>query len=133
MRTRFCPVWTSRSVKCVMSPSLFGVPSTLQTFLARGSCFIGSRSQCTYCVATKFSVAPESRSAAVSALLFEVLTYTLIDMDWRFDKYTRSELIALIKAELIRRWENPALLLLFLRIAWPTLPFPVSSGLVSGI
>jgi hypothetical protein len=80
----------------------------------------------------KFSVAPESRSALVSALLFEVLTYTLIDMDWRFDKYTRSELNALIKAELIRRWENPALLLPFLRIAWPALLSPVVSGLVSG-
>ena len=115
-----------------MSPSLFGVPSMLQTFLARGSCFIGSRSQSAYCVVIKFSVAPKSRSAAVSALLFEVFTYTLIDIDWRFDKYTRSELIALIKAKLIRHWENPALPLLLLQIVWPVPLSLVASGFVSG-
>jgi hypothetical protein len=55
----------------------------------------------------KFSVAPESRSAGVSALLFDVWIKTRIDIDWRFDKYTRSELIALTKADLVRHWENP--------------------------
>ena len=59
----------------------------------------------------KFSVAPESRSAVVSALLFDVWRNTCIDIDWRFDKYTRSELPALIKADLIRQSENPAPLL----------------------
>jgi hypothetical protein len=83
-----------------------------------------------YCVVMKFSVAPELRSAVVSALLFEVFTYTLIDMDWQFDKYTCSELIALIKAELIRHWENPVLCLPFLRTAWPALLSLVGSDLV---
>jgi hypothetical protein len=64
--------------------------------------------------------------------LFEVFTYTLIDIDWRFDKYTRSELIALIKAELIRHWENPALPLQLLQIAWLVLLFLGASGPVSG-
>jgi hypothetical protein len=73
-----------------------------------------SLSQCTYCMVMKFLVAPESRSVVVSALLFKVFTYTLIDMDWRFDKYTHSELIVLIKAKLIRHWENPVLPLLLL-------------------
>ena len=58
----------------------------------------------------KFSMAPELSSAEVSALFFEVLTWTLIDINWRFDKYTHSELSALIKADLIRHWENPVLL-----------------------
>ena len=38
-------------------------------------------------------------------------------------KYTRSELSALIKADLIRHWENPVLLPL-LRIVWPGHLFP---------
>ena len=60
----------------------------------------------------KFSVAPESRSAVVSALLLDVCRNTRIERDWRFDKYTRSELTVLIKAELIRLLENPEGILL---------------------
>ena len=59
----------------------------------------------------KFSVAPESSKAEASALLLDVCKNTHIDMDWRFDKYTRSELMDLIKAALIRPSENPAPLL----------------------
>ena len=55
----------------------------------------------------KFSVAPESSNARVSALFLEVCKKTHIDIDWRLDKYTRSELSALIKAILIRLLENP--------------------------
>ena len=60
----------------------------------------------------KFLVAPESRSAVVSALLLDVCRNTHIERDWRFDKYTRSELTILIKAELIRLCENPEGILL---------------------
>ena len=58
----------------------------------------------------KFSVAPESSKAEASALLLDVCKNTHIDMDWRFNKYTRSELIDLTKAALIRPSENPVLL-----------------------
>ena len=67
----------------------------------------------------KFSVASESRSAGVSALLFGVWIKTHIDIDWQFDKYTHFELIALTKADLVRPWENPESLYLTL------LPFPL--------
>ena len=55
----------------------------------------------------KFSVAPESRSALVSALRFRECRKTFNVIDCQLDKYTFSVLISLIKAEVIRRWENP--------------------------
>jgi hypothetical protein len=63
---------------------------------------------CSVLVVNKFSVAPESRSAGVSALLLMVWIKTRIDIDCQFDRNTRSELSPLIKAELIRQRENPA-------------------------
>jgi hypothetical protein len=65
----------------------------------------------------KFSVAPESSSAEVSALLDKEFKYTRIVIDRRFDRYTLLVLNALTKAELVRRPENPLprLLLLLLR------------------
>jgi hypothetical protein len=65
----------------------------------------------------KFSVAPESSSAEVSALLDKEFKYTQIVIDRRFDRYTLLVLNALTKAELVRRPENPLprLLLLLLR------------------
>jgi hypothetical protein len=67
----------------------------------------------------KFSVAPESNSAEVSALLNKEFKYTRIVIDRRFDRYTLLVLNALTKAELVRRPENPLprLLLLLLRSA----------------
>ena len=55
----------------------------------------------------KFSVAPESRSALVSALRSRECRKTFNVIDCRFDKYTFSVLTSLIKADVIRRWENP--------------------------
>src|ERR1700677_1597154 len=91
-----------------MSPFLFRVPSTLYTFLAFSRRLVGSRRCVAYWWLMKFSVAPESRSAGVLALLLMVWIKTRIDIDCRFDRNTRSELSPLIKAELIRRRENPA-------------------------
>jgi hypothetical protein len=67
----------------------------------------------------KFSVAPESSSAEVSALLNKEFKYTRIVIDRRFDRYTLLVLNALTKAELVRRPENPLprLLLSLLRNA----------------
>jgi hypothetical protein len=67
----------------------------------------------------KFSVAPESSSAEVSALLDKEFKYTRIVIDRRFDRYTLLVLNALTKAELVRRPENPLprLLLSLLRSA----------------
>jgi hypothetical protein len=67
----------------------------------------------------KFSVAPESSSAEVSALLNKEFKYTRIVIDRRFDRYTLLVLNALTKAELVRRPENPLprLLLFLLRSA----------------
>jgi hypothetical protein len=73
----------------------------------------------------KFSVAPESSSAEVSALLNKEFRYTRIVIDRRFDRYTLLVLNALTKAELVRRPENPLpRLLLFLPRSAP-LPGPV--------
>jgi hypothetical protein len=67
----------------------------------------------------KFSVAPESSNAEVSALLNREFKYTRIVIDRRFDRYTLLVLNALTKAELVRRLENPPprLLLSLLRSA----------------
>ena len=54
----------------------------------------------------KFFVALESRSALVLALWSWVCKKTFNVIDCRLDKYTFSVLISLIKAEVIRRWEN---------------------------
>ena len=59
----------------------------------------------------KFSVAPESSNAGISALLFGTWRKTRIDIDWRFDKYIRSELKALAKADVARLAENSTPLL----------------------
>jgi len=60
----------------------------------------------------KFLVAPESSSAVVSALLCEEWIYDRIVIDFRADIYTFVWSLLLIKAELIRRRENPACLLI---------------------
>jgi hypothetical protein len=55
----------------------------------------------------KFSVASQSIKAEVSALLFEVCKKIFIVIDCRLDRYTSFEVLALIKAEVIRCRENP--------------------------
>src|SRR5271170_3947918 len=91
-----------------MSPFEFGVPSTLMIFLGRSSRLNGRRSRFAQFSLIKFSVAPESRRAVVLALLFSEWIKTRIVIDCRFVIYTRSELFALINADMIRRSENPA-------------------------
>src|SRR6266404_5401255 len=87
------------------------MPSTLNSFLGKGSRLIGSFSHFAYSRFRKFSVAPELRRDIVSALFeFEwIKTRTVID--FRVDMYTL-ELLGLISANLIRLRENPVDLLL---------------------
>src|SRR6266404_755575 len=82
------------------------MPSTLNSFLGKGSRLIGSFSHFAYSRFRKFSVAAESRRDKVSALFeFEwIKTWTVID--FRVDMYTL-ELLGLISADLIRLRENP--------------------------
>ena len=56
----------------------------------------------------KFSVAPESSKAVVSALLCDEWIYDLIVIDFCVDIYTLVGSLLLIKAELIRQRENSA-------------------------
>src|SRR5579863_6366497 len=70
-RNRVCcgPVRTCRSVKYWSSPLLFGVPSTLNSFLVVGRHRIGRWRYLVYSRLMKFSVAPELIKAMASALL----------------------------------------------------------------
>src|ERR1700730_17608647 len=58
----------------------------------------------------KFSVAPESSSDSISALLDAVCMYALMVIDFLSDKYTRSSVPLLIQAAQIRAFKNPILL-----------------------
>src|SRR5580693_8845496 len=55
----------------------------------------------------KFSVAPLSSKAVVSALLASECMKQCIVIDFRMEIYTLSLLLCLIRADLIRHWENP--------------------------
>ena len=66
----------------------------------------------------KFSVAPESSRAVASVLFAAELKYTRIDIDRRFERYTRSEPCDLIQTVRIRPFKNPA----------PGLPTVLSAG-----
>jgi hypothetical protein len=70
-RMRLCllPVCISRSVYWVMSPLRFLVPSMLNSGLGWCNLVIGSRSWYARSSLMKFSVAPESSSVVISALL----------------------------------------------------------------
>src|ERR1700730_7681612 len=57
----------------------------------------------------KFSVAPESSSVSISALLDAVCTYALMVIDFLSDRYTRSSVPLLIQAAQIRAFKNPTL------------------------
>src|SRR3984893_2407681 len=55
----------------------------------------------------KFSVAPESSSDSISALLDAVCMYALMVIDFLSDKYTWSSVPLLIQAAQIRAFKNP--------------------------
>ena len=61
-------VRAAKSMKNWTSPALFSVPSTLYSFQGSFILFIGSFAHRAYIRSMKFSVAPESRKAVVSAL-----------------------------------------------------------------
>jgi hypothetical protein len=71
---RWDPVWTCRSVKNWSSLLLFGVLSTLKSFLGSLRHWIGMWRYFVYLRFMKFSVAPESNRAMASALF---------DLEWR--------------------------------------------------
>src|ERR1700730_7650116 len=110
MRRFFCPVCTSRSVYRVMSPLRFLVPSMLNSGLACFNLAIGNRSWYARSSLMKFSVAPESSSASISALLDAVCTYALMVIDFLSDRYPRLFVPLLIQAAQIRAFKNPILL-----------------------
>src|SRR5579863_1159351 len=89
-RSRVCcgPVRTCRSVKYWSSPLLFGVPSTLNSFLVVGRRLIGKWRYLAYSRLMKFSVAPESIRVTASALLDLEWMKNRIVIDFRSDMYT---------------------------------------------
>ena len=62
------PVRVPRSTKNWTSPALFSVPSTLYSLRGFFIFFIGSFAHHAYVRSMKFSVAPESKRAVLSAL-----------------------------------------------------------------
>src|ERR1700730_1476613 len=84
----------------------------LNSGLACFNLVIGNRSWYARSSLMKFSVAPESSSVSISALLDVVCTYALMVIDFLSDRYTRSSVPLLIQAAQIRVFKNPALLFL---------------------
>src|SRR3984893_5407765 len=82
----------------------------LNSGLACVSLVIGNRSWYARSSLMKFSVAPESSSVLISALLDAVCTYALMVIDFLSDRYTRSSVPLLIQAAQIRAFKNPILL-----------------------
>src|SRR5580692_6504200 len=74
------------------------------------SLLMGKRISLAYCILRKFSVAPESRSAIVSALFLARWMNRRSCIDFRIDKYILSEPVFLIQAVRIRPPKNPLLL-----------------------
>src|ERR1700730_6250381 len=109
MRLFFCLVCTSRSAYRVISPLRFFVPSILNR--GRGWCNLVTGSHSWYARSSlmKFSVALESSSDLISALLDAVCIYALMVIDFLSDKYTRSSVPLLIQAAQIRAFKNPTL------------------------
>src|ERR1700730_8359776 len=81
----------------------------LNSGLACFNLVIGSRSWYAKSSLMKFSVAPESSSVSISALLDAVCTYALMVIDFLSDRYTRSSVPLLIQAAQIRAFKNPIL------------------------
>ena len=75
---------------------------------------MGSHSSFAYCILIKFSVAPESRSAVVSALFHDRWMNTHNCIDFLIEKYILSDPILLIQAAQIRPLKNFPLGLPFL-------------------
>src|SRR5580692_6954387 len=92
-----------------MSPFLFLVPSTLKTGRGFSNLLMGKRISLAYCMLRKFSIAPESRSAMVSALFLARWMNRRSCIDFRIDKYILSEPVLLIQAARIRPPKNPLL------------------------
>src|SRR5580704_143468 len=102
-----------------MSPFLFLVPSTLKTGRGFSSLLMRKCISLAYCILRKFSVAPESRSAIVSALFLARWMNRRSCIDFRIDKYILSEPVLLIQAARIRPPKNPLLLPPFYSSALP--------------
>src|SRR5580692_146053 len=92
-----------------MSPFLFLVLSTLKTGRGFSSLLMGKCISLAYCILRKFSVAPESRSAIVSALFLARWMNRRSYIDFCIDKYILSEPVLLIQAARIRPPKNPLL------------------------
>src|SRR5580692_4771634 len=92
-----------------MSPFLFLVSSTLKTGHGLSSLLMGKRISFAYCMLRKFSVAPESRSAIVSALFLARWMNRHSCIDFHIDRYILSETVFLIQAVRIRPPKNPLL------------------------
>src|SRR5580692_9757578 len=102
-----------------MSPFLFLVLSTLKTGRGFSSLLMGKCISLAYRILRKFSVAPESRSAIVSALFLARWMNRRSCIDFRIDKYILSEPVLLIQAARIRPPKNPLPLLPFYSSAPP--------------
>ena len=89
-----------------MSPFLFLVLSTLYTGHGHCRCLMGSLSSFAYCILMKFSVAPESRSAIVSALFQDRWMNRCSCIDFHIEKYILSDPVLLIQATSIRPPKN---------------------------
>src|SRR5580692_5384788 len=96
-----------------MSPFLFLVLSTLKMGRGFSSLLMGKCISLAYRMLRKFSVAPESRSAIISALFLARWMNRRSCIDFRIDKYILSEPVLLIQAARIRPPKNPLLLLPF--------------------
>src|SRR5580692_11592260 len=92
-----------------MSPFLFLVPSTLKTGRGFSSLLMGKCISLAYRMLRKFSVAPESRSAIVSALFLARWMNRRSCIDFCINKYILSEPVFLIQAIWIRPPKNPLL------------------------
>jgi hypothetical protein len=100
---RWDPVWTCRSVKNWSSPLLFGVPSTLKSFLGSLRCWIGMWRYFAYSRFMKFSVAPESNRAMASALFDLEWRKVRMVIDFLFDINTFEVWVRLISANIIKQ------------------------------
>jgi hypothetical protein len=96
-----------------MSPFLFLVPSTLKMGHGFSNLLMGKCISLAYRILRKFSVAPESRSAIVSALFLARWMNRCSCIDFRIDRYILSDPVLLIQATQIRPPKNPL----------PSLPF----------
>ena len=113
-----------------MSPFLFRIPSTLYTGHGLCSHLIGSHSSLAYFILMKFSVAPESRSAVVSALFQDRWMNKCNCIDFCIEKYILSDPILLIQAAQIRPPKNfpPGLPI----ESWALLGRPLGALLIAG-